>query len=108
LAGIGAVAAGATLFTGGTSASTKPALSFMKIANKAGKMPKWLGTFLIEGAKITKQTGKINHITELFDNIHGLYKNTGTFATLEVLGKSKDVNHFKSLAKFGSTFGKRT
>ncbi len=108
LAAIGAVATGATLLTGGTSASSKPALSFMKIANKAGKMPKWLGNFLIEGAKITKQTGKISHVTGLFDNIHDLYKNCGTLATLELLGKSKDVNNFKKLAKFGSTFGKRT
>jgi len=108
LAAIGTIATGATLLTAGTSASAKPALSFMKIANKAGKMPKWLGKFLIEGAKVTKQTGKIGHLTDLFDNIHDLYKSSGTKATIELLGKSSDVNSFKKLTKFGSVFGKRT
>ncbi len=108
LSAIGITATGAVLFTGGASASAKPALSFLKITNKVGKMPKWLGRYLIESAKVVRETKKLDRVTDLFDKIHDLYKASGTRATLELLGKSNDINDFKKLARLGSKFGNKT
>ena len=108
LSGVGVVALGASLISAGTSATAKPAISFLKMANKAGKMPKWLGKSLVEGAEIAKKTKNLDHITGIFSDIHGLYKTAGARSTLELLGKSSNLDDFRRLAKFGSTFGANT
>jgi hypothetical protein len=108
LSGMGVVATGAVLMTVGTAAAAKPAISFLKIANKAGKMPKWLGQSLIESAEFAKKTKNLDHITGLFSDIQELYKTAGVRSTLELLGKSKNLDDFRRLAKFGNTFGKKT
>jgi len=108
LSGVGVVAAGAALITAGTAATAKPAVSFLKMANKAGKMPKWLGKSLVESAEIAKKKKNLDHVAGLFSDIQGLYKTAGARSTLELLGKSKDLDDFCRLAKFGSTFGAKT
>ena len=108
LSGVGVVAAGAALVTAGTAATAKPAVSFLKMANKAGKMPKWLGKYLVESAEIAKKTKNLDHVAGLFSDIQGLYKTAGAHSTLELLGKSKNLDDFRRLAKFGNAFGAKT
>jgi hypothetical protein len=108
LSAIGVVATGAALFTAGTSFTAKPVVSFLKIANKAGKMPKWLGKSLVESVQIAKKTKNLNHLTGLFSDIQGLYKTAGARSTLELLGRSNNLNDFRRLVNFGNAFGTKT
>jgi len=108
LSAIGLTATGAALFTGGATASAKPALSFLKYAKKLGKIPKWLGGYFVESLKVFKETKKLDRFMGLFEKINALCKASGPRATLELLGKSKDINDFKKLAKLGSKFGNKT
>lgn len=108
LSGMGVLATGAALVTAGTMVTAKPVVSFLKMSNKAGKMPKWLGASLVESAEIARKTNRIDHVSGLFSDIHGLYKTAGARPTLELLGKSKNIEDFRQLAKFGRTFGRKT
>ena len=90
------------------TASAKPAITFLKMTHKAGKMPKWLGKTLVESAEIAKKTNSLDHLKDIFSNVHGLYKTAGARTTLELLAKSKDINDFRRLAKFGNVFGNKT
>ncbi|HPI40900.1 MAG TPA: HNH/ENDO VII family nuclease [Pseudobdellovibrionaceae bacterium] len=90
------------------TASAKPAITFLKMTHKAGKMPKWLGKTLVESAEIAKKTNSLDHLKDIFSNVHGLYKTAGARTTLELLAKSKDINDFRRLAKFGKVFGNKT
>lgn len=78
------------------------------MANKAGRMPKWLGSSLVESAVIANKTKKLDHVSEIFSDIHGLYKTAGSRSALTLLGKSENLNDFRRLAKFGNTFGDKT
>jgi len=71
-------------------------------------MPKWLRRQLIESAKVAKETKKLDRVTDLFDTIYDLYKASDPQATLELLGKSDDINDFYKLARFGARFGNRS
>jgi len=75
------------------------------MTHKAGKMPKWLGKTLVESAEIASKTKSLDHLTDIFSNVYGLYKTAGARTTLELLAKSKDINDFRRLAKFGNVFG---
>lgn len=108
LAGVGVVATGAALITAGIAAPEKPTISYLKMANKAGRMPKWLGKSLVESAVIAQKTKNLDHVKVLFSEIYELYRTAGARSTLELLGKSNDLDHFRELAKFGSAFGKKT
>lgn len=90
------------------TASAKPAITFLKMTHKAGKMPKWLGKTLVESAEIAKKTNSLDHLKDIFSNVHGLYRTAGARTTLELLAKSKDINDFRRLAKFGKVFGNKT
>lgn len=108
LAAVGLVATGATLVTAGTAVAAKPSISFLKMANKAGKMPNWLGKWLIESAEIAKKTKKLDHISSVFSDIQELNKTAGARTTLELLAKSESLDDFHELAKFGNKFGTKT
>jgi hypothetical protein len=108
LSGVGVVAAGATVITAGATAAVKPTVSFLKAANKAGKMPKWLGEFLVDSGKIADKTKKLDQVADIFSDVYGLIKTAGIRSTLALLGKSKNLDDFRRLAKFGSEFGENT
>lgn len=103
LATVGIVASAAVVTT-----TTKPAITFLKMTNKAGKMPKWLGKSILESAEIAKKTNNLDHLTKIFSDVYGLYKTVGARSTLELLAKSKDLSDFQKLAKFGNAFGTKT
>ncbi len=108
LAAIGGVATGALLVTAGTAASVKSSISITKAAHKVGKLPKWLGTWLVEGVETAKKTQNLDHISGFFSDIRKLEETAGSRATLELLAKSKNRDDFRNLAKFGNKFGKKT
>jgi hypothetical protein len=108
LSGIGVGAFIATVVTGGGAASVKVAISSLKIIDKVGGMPKWLGKSMIESAEIAKKTKNLDHVIRLFSDIAELYKAAGARSTFELLRKSKDLDDFRKLAKIGKTFGTKT
>ena len=59
LSSIGLVATGATIFSAGSTAPIKGAISFLKLAKKSGRMPAWFGAHLISISK------KISHPKDL-------------------------------------------
>lgn len=108
LATIGVAATAGTLVTAGGTAVAKPVVSFLKMANKLGQVPKWLRNYLIKSAKVAKNTKKLDQVTDLFDTIYASYKASGVRSTLNVLNKADDVNSFKKLAKLNTKFGAKT
>lgn len=108
LASIGVGASAATIATMGTSNSIKPAISFLKISNKTGKTPDWLPAYLQSLVKNQKNVQAAKDFSRFTADLWKLLRDTGPNATLELLSKSKNIDDFKNLAKFGSQFGKKT
>lgn len=108
LASFGTGALAASIVTAGASTTTKPALSFLKMTNKAGKMPEWLGKFLIGSASNPANAKNTEQLSSLLSSLHGLYKTAGARTTLELLAKSESHQDFQRLARFGKSFGNRT
>lgn len=108
LASFGIGATVGTVLTWGTSATVKPTVSFLKVINKAGKMPSWLGSFLVDTTKNLDQIKKVDQVKMLFTDIKTLHDKAGAQATMDLLSKSKNVDDFHVLAKFGSNFGQKT
>lgn len=104
--GIGATAT--TLATWGASAPAKPTISLLKVINKAGKMPSWLGSFLVDTAKNLDQIKKVDQAKMLFTDVKSLQEKAGAQATMDLLSKSRSIDEFHALAKFGSNFGAKT
>jgi hypothetical protein len=108
LSGIGLAATSAAVITAGTTATAKPAISFLKVANKVGTMPKWLCNKLVTGSYIATKTKKLDHIAEIFYDVYRLNKTAGVRSTLDLLGRSQNLDDFRRLAKFGCDFGENT
>jgi len=108
LSTIGVAATAGALVTAGSTAVAKPVLSFFKMANKLGQIPKWLRKYLIESAKVVKETKKLDHVTDLFDAVHASYKAGGTRSTLTLLNKADDIKSFKKFAQLNAKFGDKT
>ena len=108
LSALGIAATASAFFTDGATETAKPVISTLKMMSKAHKIPKWLGKSLIESAKVAKGTKNIDNVFGLFSEIKELYKTAGARSTFDLIGKSKDLDDFRSLAKFGKTFGTRT
>ena len=105
LASLGIGAAAGSLAT----AAAKPAISFLKLTNKAGRMPSWLGQFLLEAAENPRKTKtSIDQLSALFNEVTTLYDKAGSRSTLELLSKSKSLDDFRNLARFGHQFGPKT
>lgn len=89
-------------------AVTKPAISFLKMTSKAGKMPDWLGKFIINAAKEPDKSKSLRQITGFLDELIVLYRAAGARSTLELLSKSKSLDDFHKLSNFGLEFGRKT
>jgi hypothetical protein len=101
-------AGGVAATVGAATMAIKPTVSILKITNKAGKMPKWLGNTLIDiTVNVNKRKG-LDDLKESLSVVNDLQKNAGTRATLELLAKSKDLDDFKKLAVFGKNFGAKS
>lgn len=94
LAGLGVI--------GTSTAYLKPGLSFLKLANKSGKLPGWL----IDEIKLATQSedGLRNLISNL-RLIHSQYQKIGTRNTLVALSNSKNTKQFNEYAELLQLLG---
>ena len=86
----------------------KSRIFILKIANKLGKIPPWLGKSLQEGATIAVKTKDLSHLGGLFSDIGRLSEKVGLPSTIKLLENSKNIADFKELIEFGTAFGKKT
>ncbi|PZV18268.1 MAG: hypothetical protein DCF20_04235 [Pseudanabaena sp.] len=110
LSSIGLLATGYAVYSNlsPVAVGAKSSITILKIANKLGKIPPWLGKFLQEGAAIAVKTKDLSHLGGLFSDIGRLSEKVGLPSTIKLLEKSKNVADFKELIEFGTAFGKKT
>jgi len=104
LSTIGVVATGATLVTAGASTPIKGSLSFLKHAKKVGKLPSWLGKYLV---KISKKRD-LSKVKPLFTDLFTLVKGAGTSGGLKLLQDTKGLDSLKDAVGFSRVYGKNS
>ena len=121
LSSLGLLATGLTVYSvmNPVAVEAKSSILILKVANKLGKIPPWLGKSLQEAAAVavTLQEGKtiitiktqdLSSLGDLFSDIGRLNKEAGLPSTIKLLEKSKNVADLKELIEFGTAFGKKT
>jgi hypothetical protein len=108
LASLGIGAAGATAFTWGTSATIKPPISLLKISNKIGKTPKWIPSYLEGLAENPKSNRSAKEFALFLYDLWKLQQAAGYKSAIDLLSKSKNIEDFQKLAKFGENFGSKS
>ena len=108
LSSLGLIATISTIYTLGATAPAKTAISVLKYAKNANKLPPWLNSKLIEHAKIAKETKSIDNIKGLLTPIHKLYEKVGLSQTLNLLQNTKNFKELKALMNFSTRFGKKS
>lgn len=108
LSTIGVVATAGVALTAGSSATAKPVLSFLKMAHKVDKVPKWLRKDLVKHAKMVKETKKLDAMTDLLDTTYHSFKTSGVRGTLVLMNQADDVDSFRKLTKLGTKFKNKT
>lgn len=108
LSSIGVAATAATWMSGGAAAPIKGSLSFLKFAKKSGKMPNWLGKYLIKSSKEIKKTKDLTPMKSFFTDTYELVKNSGVTGGLKLLGATSDLKTFQNALSFSKTFGKNS
>ncbi len=106
LSSIGLIATSATIFSAGSTVPLKGAISFLKLAKKSGKMPKWFGAHIISISKKITDPRKLLKVKTLFTEIYHVIKNAGVKNGLLFLSRSTNPKSFKRSFAFAKTFGK--
>ena len=102
LSSVGLVASAATLFTFGSSAVGKSAVSILKLSHKSKQMPVWLGSYLGKQAKNTSA------LTPLFKTIEEMHTQVGLKETLKLLSHTHSMKELKHMATLSKRYGKET
>jgi|JFJP01.1.fsa_nt_gi hypothetical protein len=110
LSSLGILTTGLALYSNmnPVAVEAKSRIFILKIANKLGKIPPWLGKSLQEGATIAVKTKDLSHLGGLFSDIGRLSEKVGLPSTIKLLENSKNIADFKELIEFGTAFGKKT
>ncbi len=108
LSSIGVVASASTFLSLGTSLPAKGSVSFLKFAKKSGKLPKWLGIYLIKSAKELKHSKELKGIKTLFNELTIMIKSAGANAGLKLLQNTKGIKSLKASSAFAKTYGKNS
>ena len=108
LSSIGVVASASTFMSAGASMPAKGSLSFLKFAKKTGKLPKWLGKYLIKSAKELKHSKELKGIKTLFNELTIMIKSAGANAGLKLLQNTKGIKSLKASSTFAKTYGKNS
>ncbi len=108
LSSIGVIASGMSIISGGSLVSLKPAISFVKFAQKSGKLPKWFGKHIIKIAKIAKNDKNLKPIKTLFADVYELINLAGLRGGIEILSKTSNLKSFKSSISFAKVFKKNS
>ena len=108
LSSIGVVASGATLFSGGTSASVKGGITTLKFIKKSGKMPLWMEKLIIRSSKQIKDLKDLKPMEKLFSDIYTVTKSSGVNTTIKLLNASPSLKAFRNSIGFAKMFGKES
>ncbi len=108
LSTIGVVATSMSIVSGGTTTTIKPIISFLKFTQKSGKLPKWVGAYIVNLAKNVRKSGNLKDIKIFFTNIHDLISFTGLKGGVKLLSKTSDLKSFNSSIFFAKQFGKNS
>ncbi len=106
LSSIGLVATGATIFSAGSTAPIKGAISFLKLAKKSGRMPAWFGAQLINISKKISHPKDLIKVKSLFTDIYNMINIAGLKNGLLLLSRSTNPKSFKRSLVFAKAFGK--
>ncbi len=106
LSSIGLVATGATIFSAGSTAPIKGAISFLKLAKKSGRMPAWFGAHLISISKKISHPKDLIKVKTLFTDIYNMIGSAGLKNGLLLLSRSTNPSSFKRSLVFARAFGK--
>ncbi len=108
LSSIGVAASAATVLSAGSSTSVKGGVSVLKFLRKSRKMPLWMEKFIIRSAKQVKSMKDLKPISQLFEDIYIVTKNSGLNTTAKLLSKSPNIKAFRNSIGFAKTFGKES
>jgi hypothetical protein len=108
LSSVGVVASGLTLVSAGTSSPVKGTISFLKFAKKSGKLPTWLGKYIIKISKQAANTKNLKPIKSLFDDLYNMTKLSGVSGSLKLLSYTSDLKSLKRVTQFSKTYGKNS
>jgi len=108
LCGIGLVASASTLFTLGSSAVAKSAVSVLKLAHKSKQMPAWLGSYLLKQTKLVKESKNTAALKPLFKTIEEMHTYVGLKDTLKLLSHTRSMKELKNMATLSKRYGKET
>jgi hypothetical protein len=106
LSSIGVIASAATMLSTGATAPIKGSLSFLKIAQKSGNLPKWLSKALTKEVKVLKQTKNFEHIKTLLQELHQLISYAGIRGGLKLLKSTESPRGLKEAISFAKRYGK--
>ncbi len=108
LSTIGLVASASTLFTLGSSAIAKSAVSVLKLAHKSKRIPLWLNTYLLKHSKTIRKTKSLASISPLFITIKKLEQRVGLQEMLKLLSQSTNFKELQSITKLSKRYGANT
>jgi len=106
LSSVGVMATGMTVISGGTSTTVKSATSFLKFAKKSGKLPNWLGKYLVKLSKQVNKTKDFTPIRGLFNQMKEMISSSGVSGSLKLLSHTNDLKSLKKAVAFSKTYGK--
>jgi len=72
LSGIGLAASAAEIASAGGATPVKGGVSLLKAARRLGKLPDWLERALVEGVRLVRQTGTLDPVGGLFEDLYKL------------------------------------
>jgi len=108
LSTIGLVASASTLFTLGSSAMAKSAVSVLKLAHKSKRIPPWLSKYLVRESKQIRKAKNISSIKPLFKTLDSMHKEVGLTNTLKLLSLTKNFKELKGVSKLAKRYGNET
>jgi hypothetical protein len=108
LSTIGLVASASTLFTLGSSAIAKSAVSILKLAHKSKRIPLWLNTYLLKQSKTIRKTKSLTSVSPLFKTIKQLEKRVGLQEMLKLLSQSTSFKELQAITKLSKRYGSNT
>lgn len=105
LSAIGLAATGAQVLSAGTASPIKGGVALLKLAKKMGKLPAWLGRYVVNAAQSVKRTRDLKGVSGVFVDVSKLARHAGIKNGLHLLEQTKNAGSLKRMAAFSKVFG---
>ena len=105
LSAIGLAATGAQVLSAGTASPVKGGVALLKLAKKMGKLPAWLGRYVVNAAQSVKRTRDLKGVSGVFVDVSKLARHAGMKNGLHLLDQTKNASSLKRMAAFSAVFG---